>query len=161
MYLNFDCDIPLEKQERIASLLEYAGAYLIGEESTSIIIDISVEEDFGYDAEAGIADGCEDDYPCDFEIVISNELLNGDEHKLLETLAHEMVHIRQYFTRDLIITSDNKFYWMNNEYPRNEKVTHAEYYSFPWEIEAYGREKEVYYGFLENEKTLKTLMEMD
>lgn len=77
----------------------------------------------------------------------------------LKTLAHEMVHIKQYVNREL---SD---YWPKKT-KRTSKVTERwkgknynsdkmDYYSFPWEIEAYGREEGLYRNFMHKEKLWK------
>lgn len=51
---------------------------------------------------------------------------------LLETLAHEMVHVKQYARKEL--KNDNV--WLGKTY-NPEKVC---YWDQPWEIEAHGRE---------------------
>lgn len=62
--------------------------------------------------------------------------LNGE--KLFETLAHEMVHAKQYAKGQL--TTYNKrngevgFKWMG-------KTKNYKYFDSPWEIEAYSKEK--------------------
>ena len=62
--------------------------------------------------------------------------LNGET--LFETLAHEMVHAKQYAKGQL--TTYNKrngevgFKWMG-------KTKNYKYYDSPWEIEAYSKEK--------------------
>ena len=52
---------------------------------------------------------------------------------LLETLAHEMVHVKQYARRELNPKVDC---WMGKTY-NPKKVS---YWDLPWEIEAHGRE---------------------
>lgn len=49
--------------------------------------------------------------------------------RLLHSLAHEMVHVKQFFKKELGII-ENKW--------KGQKVLHSEYYRFPWEIEAEG-----------------------
>ena len=53
--------------------------------------------------------------------------------KLLETVAHEMVHVKQYARREMNPHSDN---WLGKTY-NPKKVS---YWDLPWEIEAHGRE---------------------
>ena len=52
--------------------------------------------------------------------------------RLLETVAHEMVHVKQYCRKE--ITGDDTW---NGKYI-NPKTT--DYWDLPWEIEAHGRE---------------------
>ena len=53
--------------------------------------------------------------------------------KLMETLAHEMVHVKQYARRELNPTTEA---WMGKTY-NPKKIS---YWDLPWEIEAHGRE---------------------
>lgn len=53
--------------------------------------------------------------------------------KLLETVAHEMVHVKQYARRELHPSTDT---WLGKTY-NPKKVS---YWDLPWEIEAHGRE---------------------
>jgi|TARA_B100001094_G_scaffold325137_1_gene378962 hypothetical protein len=52
---------------------------------------------------------------------------------VLETVAHEMVHVKQYAKREL---SPDKHLWMGKTYNPDE----TNYWDLPWEIEAHGRE---------------------
>jgi hypothetical protein len=54
---------------------------------------------------------------------------------MMQTLAHEMVHAKQYLRKELNGWTNS---WMNRK-PRNYKYENA-----PWEKEAYGREEELY-----------------
>lgn len=65
-----------------------------------------------------------------FEIELDRSL---SQRKLLETLAHEMVHVKQYARRELHPVNDT---WCGKTY--NPKKT--SYWDLPWEIEAHGRE---------------------
>lgn len=65
-----------------------------------------------------------------FEIEIDRKLTL---RKLLETLAHEMVHVKQYARRELHPVHQT---WCGKTY-NPKKVS---YWDLPWEIEAHGRE---------------------
>jgi|TARA_B110000977_G_C10777150_1_gene377099 hypothetical protein len=65
-----------------------------------------------------------------FEIELDRSL---SHRKLLETIAHEMVHVKQYARRELNPTTE---VWMGKTY-NPKKVS---YWDLPWEIEAHGRE---------------------
>ena len=53
--------------------------------------------------------------------------------RLLETVAHEMVHVKQFARRELHPSNDE---WYGKTY-NPKKVS---YWDLPWEIEAHGRE---------------------
>ena len=65
-----------------------------------------------------------------FEIEIDR---NMRLRRLLETVAHEMVHVKQYARRELNPTTEA---WMGKTY-NPKKIS---YWDLPWEIEAHGRE---------------------
>lgn len=54
-------------------------------------------------------------------------------HTILETIAHEMVHIKQFITGE---TNDSLSVWKGK---RIDSDT-IDYWSHPWEIDAHGRE---------------------
>ena len=66
----------------------------------------------------------------DFEIEIDRKLTL---RKLLETVAHEMVHVKQYARKEL-----NPYHnkWMG----KTVNPAKVAYWDLPWEIEAHGRE---------------------
>ena len=66
----------------------------------------------------------------EFEIEIDN---SQPLRRLLETVAHEMVHVKQFARRELHPSKDT---WYGKTY--NPKKT--SYWDLPWEIEAHGRE---------------------
>jgi len=75
-----------------------------------------------------------------FEIEIDRTL---SLRKLLETLAHEMVHVKQYARREFHPVNDK---WMGKTY-NPKKVS---YWDLPWEIEAHGRETGLFIRYCES-----------
>jgi hypothetical protein len=65
--------------------------------------------------------------------------------KMLETIAHEMVHVKQFARRELHPSNDN---WHGKFY--NAKKTN--YWDLPWEIEAHGRECGLFVRWAEKNK---------
>ena len=65
--------------------------------------------------------------------------------KLLETIAHEMVHVKQYARRELHPVHNT---WCGKTY-NPKKVS---YWDLPWEIEAHGREVGLFVRWAEQEK---------
>lgn len=74
-------------------------------------------------------------------------LVNQDLHKrlMLQTLAHEMVHVKQYRKGELSeYMNHDKAKWLGKQINLDE----VNYFEQPWEIEANGRELSLYYQFL-------------
>ena len=76
-----------------------------------------------------------------FEIEVDR---NMRLRKLLETVAHEMVHVKQYARRELHPVHDT---WCGKTY-NPKKVS---YWDLPWEIEAHGREVGLFVRWAEQE----------
>lgn len=76
--------------------------------------------------------------PREFKIVIKKD---DSVRKMLMTLAHEVVHVKQYAVGEL---SENHASWRGKRV--NEDV---DYWESPWEIEAFGRERGLYTMFCE------------
>ncbi len=76
--------------------------------------------------------------PKSFEIGIRPTM---QRYKMLQCLAHEMVHVKQYAKGELsneLITAK----WQGKTF----KLTNSmeDYFNWPWEIEAYGRDRSLY-----------------
>jgi len=69
--------------------------------------------------------------------------------KLLETVAHEMVHVKQYARRELNANIDGC--WMGKTV--DPKKTN--YWDLPWEIEAHGRETGLFVRYCEENNLSK------
>ena len=64
---------------------------------------------------------------------------------LLETVAHEMVHVKQFARREMHPSMDT---WYGKTY-NPKKVS---YWDLPWEIEAHGREVGLFVRWVEKNK---------
>ena len=83
----------------------------------------------------------------EFTITVDPSL--GKRNMLL-ALAHEMVHVKQYAKGELRdYVRSNKSKW-KSEIIDPEVV---DYWDFPWEIEAHGREKGLYIRYLNHERS--------
>jgi hypothetical protein len=71
---------------------------------------------------------------------------------MLRVLAHEMVHVKQYFNKELM-EIENNTYWCGKKY---EKMS---YWDHPWEIEAYGLENSLVAKFIHKFDLYKQLKE--
>ena len=78
----------------------------------------------------------------EFEIEVDRTL---SYRKMLETVAHEMVHVKQYARRELHPCMHT---WCGKTY-NPEKVS---YWDLPWEIEAHGRETGLFVRWAEKER---------
>lgn len=71
--------------------------------------------------------------PREFQININNRI---SKRKQLITLAHEMVHVKQYVKGELkYLSRKDEDRWLGSIVRRD-----LHYYDRPWEIEAFGRE---------------------
>ena len=77
--------------------------------------------------------------------------------EILKTLAHELVHVKQYVMKELRWRDAGLLYKGVNHEPDNL----MEYFELPYEIEAYGREKGLLYGFLLMWKEVETKINFD
>lgn len=76
--------------------------------------------------------------PRSFEIGINP---NMQRYKMLQCLAHEMVHVKQYARGELsneLITAK----WQGKTYKLTNSI--EDYLNWPWEVEAYGRDRALY-----------------
>ena len=62
------------------------------------------------------------------------------KYYLSETVAHEMVHVRQYVVGDLVDCTDGTTLWKGVVYETGE-IGSDSYYLSPWEIEARGMQE--------------------
>ena len=119
------------------------------------------EEFMGGEGTLGDCEWMDDAYsPKEFTIRIATYALKSGKKKpiklkkreILETVCHELVHVKQhakkehYFhQRKDLVKFKGKLY----------DTTKMEYWDFPWEIEAYGRERGLYEMWLESKKPKK------
>jgi len=84
------------------------------------------------------------DRPREFELEIHK---NMSLRKVLETVCHEMVHVKQYARGELYESSRNKHRWQGKWIDKD-----PEYWDQPWEIEAHGREAGLFIRWAEDQK---------
>lgn len=79
--------------------------------------------------------------PREFDIEVANNF--GRRSQLL-SIAHEMVHVKQFAIGELMDYTSSKY--SNHSKWRNVAYNYVkiDYYDHPWEIEAYGRELGLY-----------------
>ena len=90
-------------------------------------------------------DGPRADRPREFEIEVEKSLTL---RKLLETVAHEMVHVKQYARGELYEGVRIAKHRWQGKYISNK----LSYWDSPWEIEAHGREAGLFVQWAEKER---------
>ena len=92
--------------------------------------------------------------PLDEETFIIQIYSDFIECSPLQTLAHEIVHVKQYALGELRerVTKDksSSIIWKSKRW--NPPEGSHEYWDCPWEIEAFGREYGLYKRFIESRK---------
>ena len=120
-----------------------------------IILDIDVKYSYQSLGSCGNEDDdCKILPPSYFTIEIKKRT---SINSMVATLAHEMVHLKQYVVGDLelkIIQGGYRYLWKGKVWePDNSE---HKYWDAPWEIEAYGREPGLYNKWIEHWNSLKT-----
>lgn len=125
MRIDFNLDQKIDLKE-FRSFINYCGIKLCLDD-----IDVIIEENpklldtdgvYAYSADLG-----EDFYEIEIDTSIKKRLI-------YETVAHELVHIKQYHFNELEEHHDC-YIWQGNVISKD-----IEYWERPWEIEAHGRQ---------------------
>ena len=107
------------------------------------------------EGEARVAKDANRYRPRDFKINLDHHRMEKDDydraledtewgHRVLKTLAHELVHVKQYIRGELSWRDAGLLWKGVNHNPKN--LLH--YYELPYEVEAHGREYGLLVGFL-------------
>ena len=91
---------------------------------------------------------CHPNESTDLEIRLNNDRAIGDT---LTTLAHEMVHVKQFVKCELVeATDESEVMWKGQTFHKRV-VTYEDYISLPWEVEAHARQEELYNKFMRSD----------
>ena len=138
------------------AMTEFAMAKLVPSkrlrDNVSINIHLKHHDEGG---EAMLSENANKYRPRDFKVIIDHhqaEIDNYDRtrtetewgHTILTTLAHELVHVKQYLVGDLT-WRDKGMLWKGEIFAPEYLTDHLE---APYEIEAYGRERGLLVSFL-------------
>ena len=110
-------------------------------------INIEFNEDMREDGDCGYCvptEGYVRKSPREFDIEIN---ASKSLKTIMETIAHEMVHVKQYARNELRELSDSQFTWCGE----TVDGTKIDYFDLPWEIEAHGREAGLFRRWAEQE----------
>jgi hypothetical protein len=116
------------QQDYVRSMVEYCITKLMPRMKT-LNVDVKLTK------LKGDANGyCLRDSPRDFSIEVDH---TQGLRTMLETVAHEMVHVKQYARNEMTdwIIEDKFYKWKGDFVPES-----TNYWDLPWEIEANGRE---------------------
>ncbi|NDA95740.1 MAG: hypothetical protein EBY03_06370 [Actinobacteria bacterium] len=115
------------------------------------------KKDIGYDDDCAYVEWMDNNrQPRKFVINIYTTS-NPSLRYIISTLAHEMVHVKQFVKNELIdlpSTNYNVSVFKNKKYNLNRVA----YYDQPWEIEAFGRERGLTREYFEKVKLAKKLL---
>ncbi len=109
-----------------------------------LFLTVSILNDLQDDGVDGFTDliYCDKD-----EIEIHVEVLRDiDEEEIIKTLAHEMVHVKQYACKQLTDAPNHMMKWKGQLLPYEDNA--------PWEQEAYSREQELIQLIYEHEEKI-------
>lgn len=129
----------------------YANILLDPRMARSIELDIEIEKSL--EVEGMMISEEDKKNPRFFTIQLRNKKTDDD---IFKTLAHEMVHLKQYAKNQLykrFVTAKNKkgetlqTSWEGNIW--KPKRNEHKYFDSPWEVEAYGREVGLYQRWVE------------
>ena len=133
-----------KKREIAESIAEFSGAELMSTRLAKTL-EINIELIPGLNDKEGVYGDCvwEDDYnrPKEFTIRVDSKM---KPRYIAETVAHEMVHVKQWATgemKELVRQNKTKF--------KGELFGDTEYWFRPWEIEAHGIEKGLFVKWAE------------
>ena len=121
------------QQEKALSMAEYCIDKLMPRMST---LDIEIRLVDGCTANGYCTKLSDTKNPREFEIEVDRRL---NLRQLLETVAHEMVHVKQY-ARNEMCEANPLLRYMTSWKSTQVCTKTTEYWDLPWEIEAHGRE---------------------
>lgn len=152
MQVNFPKRVSAARKQELTEACEfYANILMDPRIVRGLNIDIVVVKEHDMMGE------CENDdderYPRFFTITLRDR--RGDDD-IIKTLAHEMVHVKQYARRELVsgimVAAKGGFKittkWQGDVWKPKSKED--DYYDSPWEIEAYGREVGLYKRWIDH-----------
>ena len=150
-------NINLKCKAAVFAMTEYALSTLIPSKRLrdNIMIDIHMKH-HSNEGEAKLHEDTNRYRPRAFRIYLDHHRMETNEFtgetrtdmewfvEILKTLAHEIVHVKQYVLGELRSRDVGLLYKGIN----HDAMNLMEYFELPYEIEAYGREKGLLYGFM-------------
>ena len=146
MHINIFGGKP-HQHKRIKSIIEFCHKKLMPK-MHDIEIDVKLRKFNPNEDACGFClsvDGPRPDRPREFEIEIDSSM---KLRRLLETVCHEMVHVKQYARGELYESERQAMHRWNGEWLNKD----PDYWDRPWEIEAHGRELGLFLRWVEQQE---------
>ncbi len=131
-----------DREAVIRAAVLFYGKKLLPTLYKKITVTINYNKDIPVEFEAETNWMDKNVFPKQFEISLCKGVKNF--RKILQTLAHEMVHVKQFAKGEIYNHKYRRtFKWGK----RHFNIDKEDYWDLPWEIEAYGRELGLYIKF--------------
>jgi hypothetical protein len=155
MELNITGPVTEKQQRMIARAVDFFMDKLVTKRlKNKLYIDLEVVKNLS--ATQGVMGDAtwedENVRPKDFTVRVDWRGKNFFEDTLV-TLAHELVHVKQFARGEMTdLLSAKKVKWNGKRYDRDD----VDYWDLPWEIEAHGRERGLFVRLCENDKEISS-----
>lgn len=126
-------------QKKYAKEITWFCVYKLMPRMKNLVINIHIKS-FGKDDTLGYClpdDNADEQRPREFNIEINK---TARLRRLLETVAHELVHAKQFARGELYWSSIKGQNRWQGQWLSNTRKAVKDYWDNPWEIEAHGRE---------------------
>jgi len=127
----------LSKQQRLA-IQFFADKLLTKQLQPYIMVDIAFTQKIDFAGEVEVTDYNMRGVPRCFKFYINKTI---GEEEIIRTIAHEMVHVKQYCKKEL---NEEMNRWMGKKVDPDQIL----YHSRPWEIEAHETGDKLYEEFI-------------
>jgi hypothetical protein len=133
MHIEIDCKVSKKGEAELIRAAKFFGKTLLTkEEFDDVQVEIAVTKNLkGCKGFCEVLDDGRD--PRLFRIEMKADIAG----EMMSTLAHEMVHLKQYVKNELFDCSNGI---TTKWHGKLLNVKDSDYFDFPWEIEAYGKE---------------------
>lgn len=148
MYLKISGHASKVDKKLVRQAVKYFAEYLMPAKTLrDLDLVISIEQDYRKNCQSMAECINETNIGAsrEFTIIIDADLRKRD---FLLTLAHELVHVKQYAKRELTYNQRLKSHRFDKKYYGKDYF----YWERPWEIEAFGRELGLYNMFMQSIK---------
>lgn len=142
MKIEFTGLLAAHKKKLISELIEFCLKKFLNEACIKQL-EIIVEVKNSILIAGNLAEMYMNDDEFSFTIEIGNR---QDFGKIMLSIAHECVHIKQYVMGEIEDIEDEKIVFLEKEYNTPE----IDYWDWPWEIEAHGREHGLLLKYVES-----------
>ena len=136
-----------KQKRRLSNIAHFLAEHMIPAKTRDkLFLTVTILNDLGGDDVDGFTDLLHYDKD---EIEIHVEVLRDlNEDEIVRTLAHEMVHVKQYACHQLVDAPSHHMKWKGELFPYDENA--------PWELEAYSLEHKLMDMINHYEQEIKT-----